>query len=238
MFAKIKELIKKGKDYIYENRAYIILAVVAAFLIAVAYEYYSEYFDVVKNPKKIKEVILSYGQYSVLAFLVLQVLQVVAFFIPGELVQIAGGYIYGAFLGGLLTLLGITIGSAVVYGIARAYGKPFIKMIISKRHLNFFEKVLKLGSVNYIVLLLYLIPGIPKDVLAYICGISDITFKNFILYSTLGRIPGIFISTYFGSRIYTGNKMILIIIAVLMTILFIIGVFKGERIIKGLVKKE
>jgi uncharacterized membrane protein YdjX (TVP38/TMEM64 family) len=83
-----------------------------------------------------------------------------------------------------------------------------------------------------------LIPGIPKDVLAYICGISDITFKNFMLYSTLGRIPGIFISTYFGSRMYAGHKGILIAIAVIMSILFVIGVFKGEKIVKSLVKKE
>lgn len=234
---KIKDYIRKAGRFIYHKRAYIILAMVAVFLIAAAYEYYSQYFEVLKNPKEIKRVILSYGRYSELAFLALQIIQVVAFFIPGELVQIAGGYIYGAFLGGLLTLLGITLGSAIVYGIARAYGKPFIKLIISKKHLNFFEKILKLGSINYIVFLLYLIPGIPKDVLAYVCGISEISFKNFILYSTLGRIPGIFISAYFGSKIYSGNKIILIIIAVLMTVLFIVGVFKGEKIIKGLVKK-
>lgn len=238
MLSKIKDYLSKGKNYIYEKRAYIILAIVAAFLIAVAYEYYSQYFEVLKNPKKIKKVILSYGEYSVFAFLGLQIIQVVAFFVPGELVQIAGGYIYGAFLGGFLTVLGITLGSAIVYGIARAYGKPFIKTIISNRHLDYFEKVLKLGSVNYIVFLLYLIPGIPKDVLAYICGVSEITFKNFVLYSTLGRIPGIFISTYFGSRIYTGNKGILMAIAGLMTILFVVGVLKGEKIVKGLVKKE
>jgi uncharacterized membrane protein YdjX (TVP38/TMEM64 family) len=231
-------MLKKGLQLLYKNRGYLILGMIGVFIIFIAYEYYGQYFQELKNPKKIKSIILSYGEYSLLAFLVMQIIQVVAFFIPGEVMQIAGGYIYGAFVGGLLTLLGITLGSAIVYGLSRQYGKPLIRKIISDKQLKFFDKLLRLGSVNYIVFLLYLIPGIPKDVLAYICGISDITFKNFMLYSTLGRIPGIFISTYFGSRMYVGHKGILIAIAVIMSILFVIGVFKGEKIVKSLVKKE
>lgn len=231
-------MLKKGLKLLYENRGYLILILIALFIVFIGYEYYGQHFNELRNPKKIKSIILSYGDYSVLAFLALQIIQVVAFFIPGEFMQIAGGYIYGAFIGGLLTLLGITMGSAIVYGLARQYGKPLIRRIISDKKLNFFDKLLKLGSVNHIVLILYLIPGIPKDVLAYICGISDITFKNFMIYSTLGRIPGIFISTFFGARMYSGHKGILIVIAVAMSILFVIGVFKGEKIVKLLVKKE
>lgn len=238
MLKKLRSIVQKGFSLLYKNRAYFVLILIAVFIVFTAYEYFGQYFNQFRNPKKIKSIILSYGDYSVFAFLGLQIIQVVAFFIPGEVMQIAGGYIYGAFVGGFLTLLGITMGSAIVYGISRRYGKPLIRRIISEKHLNFFDKLLKLGSVNYIVFLLYLIPGIPKDVLAYICGISDITFKNFLLYSTLGRIPGIFISTFFGSRMYAGHKGMLITIAVVMSILFIIGVFKGDKIVKGLVKKE
>lgn len=237
MLNKIKKAFKNGFNFLYQKRAYIILSIVAIFVIYIGYEYYSRFFDVLKSPKEIKKIILSYGRYSLFAFLGLQMLQVIAFFIPGEVIQIAGGYIYGTLLGGILSLVGITLGSSLVYGIARLYGRPLIKKIISEKQLTFFSKVIKLGSMNYVVFLLYLIPGIPKDVLGYICGISEISFRDFFLYSTLGRIPGIFISTYFGAKIYVGNKIILIVISVVMTILFIFGVFKGEQIIKRLTKK-
>jgi uncharacterized membrane protein YdjX (TVP38/TMEM64 family) len=59
-----------------------------------------------------------------------------------------------------------------------------------------------------------------------------------VIYSTLGRIPGIFISTFFGSNINTEHKGLLIAISVFMSVFFIIGVFKGERIIKTLVNKK
>jgi uncharacterized membrane protein YdjX (TVP38/TMEM64 family) len=191
-----------------------------------------------KDPNKIKHIIMSYGKYSIIAFFALQIIQVVAFFIPGEIVQIAGGYIYGTLGGSIISLAGITTGSIIVFCVSNSYGKPLIDKIVSIRDVKFFKRILNLGHINFVVFLLYLIPGIPKDVLAYICGVSNITFKDFILYSTLGRIPGIFISAYFGAKIDSGNKTILIYIGVIMTLLFIIGVFKGETLVNKIMKHD
>lgn len=233
-----KKFWKVTKDKLSKYKSHIVLGVIFIVLVIVAYEYYYKYFYILKNPHRIKQIIMSYGEYSILAFSILQVLQVIAFFIPGEVVQIAGGYIYGITWGTMLSLLGITIGSIVVYNISRFYGRPLIKKIISEKDLKFFEKVLRMGSTNHIVFLLYLIPGIPKDVLAYICGISSISFKDFVMYSTLGRLPGIFMSAYFGAKLGSENKAILIIIGILATALFVAGVFKGEKIVASMVKDK
>ena len=232
-----KKFLKKTDNKLSEYKSYIVLGVIFIFLIWAAYEYYHKYFLIFKDPVKLKKIIMSYGKYSVLAFFILQIIQVVAFFIPGEIVQIAGGYIYGTLWGSILSLLGISTGSIIVYSISNFYGKPLIKKIISDKDLKFFERILNIGSINFIVFLLYLIPGIPKDVLGYICGISSITFNKFILYSTLGRIPGIFISAYFGAKIGSGNHITLIVIGGLSILLFIIGIFKGEKIIASIVKR-
>ncbi len=95
---------------------------------------------------------------------------------------------------------------------------------------------MNIGGIKLIVFLLYLIPGIPKDALGYICGISDIKFKDFFILSTLGRIPGVLASAYFGANIHTGNKSILIIVGVVSSLVFIIGVLNGEKIIKKIGK--
>ncbi len=112
------------------------------------------------------------------------------------------------------------------------YGRPLVHKIISKKDLKLFDKLLNIGSVKLIVFLLYLIPGVPKDALGYICGISDIKFKDFFILSTLGRIPGVLASAYFGANIHGGNRTILIIVGIISSLLFIIGVFKGEKINK------
>jgi uncharacterized membrane protein YdjX (TVP38/TMEM64 family) len=229
----LKEKIKKK---LIEYKPYIALSVIGLVLLVAAYEYYHRYIYIFRDPDKIRYIITSYGKYGVSVFLLIQILQVIAFFIPGEIVQMSGGYIYGTVFGSILSIIGITVGSIICYGISQIYGKPLVNKMISKRHLKFFDKILRLGSINSVVFLLYLIPGIPKDVLAYICGISDINLKNFIMYSTLGRLPGIVISTYFGSKIYSGNKIELIVIALLMISLFVVGVLKGEKIISKMVR--
>ncbi|MGE5626913.1 MAG: TVP38/TMEM64 family protein [Solirubrobacterales bacterium] len=234
----LDKFINRVKSGISLKKSYAALAAVLVFLCFAAYIYFNKYFYLFNNPNKLKMVITGYGRYSVFVFLGFQIIQVVVFFIPGEIVQIAGGYIFGTFYGSVLSILGITIGSSIIYGISNLFGRPLVKRIISRRHLELFEKILKLGSVNYVVFLLYLIPGIPKDVLGYICGISEMSFRNFIWYSTLGRIPAIVISAYFGAGIIGGKTGNLVFIAIISTALFVFGVFKGEKIISLLVKKD
>lgn len=230
----MKEFYSRFSKY----KSHIMLSLILIFLIFTAHEYYIKYFNVLKDPNEVKNIIMSYGNYSILAYILLQILQVLAFFIPGEIIQIAGGYIYGTIWGSVLSIIGITLGSAMAYGFSSYYGKPLVNKIISKKDLRFFDRILNIGSINIIVFLLYLIPGIPKDALAYICGISSIGFKDFIKYSTIARIPGIVVSAYFGAKINGGNKLLLISIAAISICLFIVGVFKGERIVKGLMKKS
>lgn len=230
--------IDKLRELLDDNKTNIILAIILLIFIYVGYKYYHEYFYILKDPNKVKSIIMSYGKFSFLAFIILQIIQVVFFFIPGEIIQIAGGYIYGTFYGGIISIIGITIGSIIVYGISRAFGKPFVQRIISEKQLKFFDKILRLGQINYIVFLLYLIPGIPKDALAYICGISSVKFNNFVFYSTIGRLPGIFISSYFGYKITSKNIPLLVAIGIVMIILFIIGVIKGEKIIRELSRED
>ena len=230
----LKHVEKNSKYY----KFYFTLFIVFSIFIILAYTYYHEYIYLFTEPAKLKSLVMSYGKYSVLAFISIQILQVVAFFIPGEIIQIAGGYIYGAFWGSLVSIIGIIIGNIIAYGISRRCGRPFVNRIISNKNLTFFQKILDLGSINTIVFILYLIPGIPKDILAYICGISKIRFKNFIICSLLGRLPAIVLSAYFGAEIYSGNKIIIVSIVVIAVFLFIVGIFKGEKILMKFLKNK
>ena len=104
--------------------------------------------------------------------------------------------------------------------------------------MNFVQKILEAGSKKNIIFLLYLLPGLPKDVFGYICGVSDVSLKDFMIYSSLGRVPGIFVSAYFGSKIFEGNLPLLVLIAVTMSLLFIVGVLKGDKIIRDIMNNK
>lgn len=241
IFIGFKRLLK-------EYKTQIIITLFAVLFIAAVYVYYRKYFFLIRDPKQLKELIMSYGEYSILVLIAIQIVQVIIFFIPGGFVQIAGGYIYGTLLATVISVIGTVIGSIIIFMAARGLGKPFIERIVSKKDMKFFNRILHLGHDEpedhrrknrslAVIFLLYLIPGIPKDVLGYVCGITDINLRDFIFYSTVARIPGVVISSYFGAEMFTGSKIVLIIIAVVMSVIFILGMVNGEKIIKIITKK-
>ena len=221
-----------------------ILYIFIGILAIAAYFYIYRNYGIFKNPEEVRNFVLSYGHYSSLVYVALQVIQIVLFFIPGEIIQIAGGYIFGTFIGAALSVTGIIIGSSLTYLISHSLGRKFVHKILSKNNIWILEKLEALGEeekdrkkLKGAVLFLYLIPGIPKDILGYVCGISQINFRSFVIYSTLGRLPALIISLYFGEKLNLDNLPVLIVIAVIMTLLFLIGIFYGRRIIHDITKK-
>lgn len=221
-------------DKINKYKGYILLGTLIIIGGFIGYEYFLKYADLFKNQENIKEVILSYGRHSVLVFILIQILQVVVFFIPGEVIQIAGGYIFGSLLGTIISSIGILIGSAIGYFIARYLARDAVRKIIEKRNLKHFRNILTKGSNKIVILIVYLIPGIPKDILVYLCGLSDVNFWDFLLYSSIGRFPGIVISALFGYSIGDRNYIILGTVAIISVIFFLIGILKGNKILQYL----
>ncbi len=134
-----------------------------------------------------------------LVFIGIQALQVVIFIIPGEVPQVAGGYLFGFLDGILLSVAGIAIGSTVGFFLARILGIPFVRSVFKPQQIEKTEKLISSPRSTLAFFLLFLIPGIPKDILCYIAGLSSMKYWVFILISTLGRLPGIIGSVLMGN---------------------------------------
>ena len=138
-------------------------------------------------------------------FLLIQILQVVISFIPGEPVEVIGGVIYGAF-GGLLTcMLGCLIGSMIVYFLSLKIGKSFIKLFVKEKDFNEVKFLKNEKRVEELVFIFYFIPGTPKDIITYLAPYTKIKPLKFFLISTFARIPSIITSTWAGSSISKNN---------------------------------
>ena len=81
------------------------------------------------------------------------------------------------------------------------------------------------------VLLIYLIPGVPKDLCAYAAGVSDMKLRPFLLVSTIGRSPGMLGSLLFGHFFGKGNYKAIAILAVITVILIIVFIAKRKSIV-------
>jgi uncharacterized membrane protein YdjX (TVP38/TMEM64 family) len=164
------------------------------------------------------------------AFVLLQILQVVVFVLPGEIVQIAGGFAFGFGKGILLTLAGISIGSMFNYLVGRVLGRPFVEALFPAEKLAGIEGVLRDGKSLAGYFLLFVIPGIPKDALCYVGGMSRFPPVLFLLASMAGRLPGIAGSSFMGSSAYGGNLGLSIAVFAVSALCFGLGLLFRDRI--------
>jgi len=185
-----------------------------------------------RKPEELMGLLNSYGWKGVLVFIGIQMLQVVVAFIPGELVQIAGGYIYGAWLGTLYSLIGIVAGSVIVFSIARLLGYPLVRLLVPASYLEKFSFIINSKKSEAAMFLLFLIPGIPKDVVTYIAGVTPVKPLTFFTIITIGRFPALLASSFIGSNTQKGNYGIAIILSVAALILFIAGLLLKDKIIE------
>jgi uncharacterized membrane protein YdjX (TVP38/TMEM64 family) len=150
------------------------------------------------NKKRMAQYLNSLGPWSVVVFILLQVAQVVAAPIPGEVTGFLGGYLFGKFFGVVLSTIGLTLGSYLAFVLARTFGRPLIEKFIPKSTIQRFDYLLH-HKAAFLVFLLFLIPGFPKDWLCYILGLGHLTTTEFLVIGGTGRLFGTILLTLGGS---------------------------------------
>lgn len=149
---------------------------------------------------RLKNFLDSLGPLSFFGFILLQSLQVIAAPIPGEVTGFLGGFLYGPVLGLFLSTVGLTIGSYMNFWLSKTFGRPFVERFVSKQTIERYDYLLHHKGA-FLVFLLFLIPGTPKDILCYILGLGHLSVKEFLLISTVGRFGGTILLTLGGSYI-------------------------------------
>ena len=150
--------------------------------------FYFDLFRFFSDRHQLEQFIKSYP-YDELIFILIQIVQVVAAPIPGEITGFIGGFLYGPFWGTIYSTIGLTIGSWLAFMLARFFGEPLLEKVVKKELFQKFDDFMEHTGL-LVSFLLFLIPGIPKDSLCYIMGVSRIPAITFIIISTIGRFFG------------------------------------------------
>lgn len=141
------------------------------------------------------------GWRGPLLLIAVQFVQVILFAIPGEITQVAAGYVFGAWLGFLYSFVGILIGSGTAFLVGRMLGRPLSEKLLGEEALKKLDRAVDSGRGRTAVFLLFLLPGAPKDAMSYGAGVSGMPFLEFLLISNLGRTPALLFSTLFGAQL-------------------------------------
>lgn len=196
-----------------------------AILIVVPLVLYLLYKDTLFNKAYLSNRLDDFKGFAFIPLILLQIIQIVICIIPGQPIQFASSYLYGVLGGFLISLVGAFIGTVITYYLAKFLGNDALHVIFGEEKVKSYVRKLNSSRAYVIIFLLYLIPGIPKDVTSYIAGISNIRLRPFIFLSILGRSPGVLESLLFGTflahRNYFGIAMLIIASIIILLICYI-----------------
>ncbi len=154
---------------------------------------------------------------GVVIMILLIAVQVVIALIPGELLELAAGYAFGAWMGTVVCIVGILLGSAVAILLARRFGRAFVEALYPREKLDALPILRDPKKRNAMTFLLFLIPGTPKDLFTYVIGLTNMSIPLYIALTAVARMPSIIMSTLsggaFGEKRYVQALAIFIIAA-------------------------
>lgn len=165
-----------------------------------------------------------------IAFLGIQVIQVVVAMIPGEPIEILAGILYGPLWGTLTCMLGIFIGSIIVYLLVRKLGMPIVSIFIDPEKFQNLRILQDERRFERIAFLLFFIPGTPKDLLTWAAGLIHIRPLRFFILSTIARLPSILTSTLAGTTLLSGDFSTTVLIFVVTGCISMVGLWVHKKL--------
>ncbi|MBU4258096.1 MAG: VTT domain-containing protein [Proteobacteria bacterium] len=205
----------------------ILLAAVCVFALAgyiysePLFKYITQYYYLLTDKEKIESFITSFGIGAPVAFIIVQILQVLFAPVPGEAGGFIGGYLFGITPGFIYSSIGLTIGSWINFLIGRFLGEHYVRKLIPAKQLNRFDTIIKHQGV-IAVFILFVFPGFPKDALCFFLGFSTIPIKLFIILASIGRMPGTFMLSLQGALLLEQSyEMFALILGICIILIFI-----------------
>jgi uncharacterized membrane protein YdjX (TVP38/TMEM64 family) len=184
--------------------------------------------------KNFKEMIQGYGSWGWAVAFGIQVLQVVVSPIPGEFVEVGMGLCFGWFGGTVLCMLGGALAAWIIMLFVKKLGVRAVELFVPLEKINELKFINNEKKLSTFVFILYMIPGTPKDPLIFFFGLTKIKISNFVVISTIARIPSIVTSTIGGEFLVNKNYLGAILIFAITGAVSVIGLLLYKKILEKL----
>ncbi|MGQ3328043.1 TVP38/TMEM64 family protein [Halorubrum sp. FL23] len=210
------------------RRGILALVAVAVGFFAL-YLFVREYAGFITNAEALRVWLRQFGALAPLVFIVIQALQVIVAPIPGQVVALVAGYLFGPFWGTIYSLTGVLIGSTIAFSLAKRYGRSFVEDVLHEdvvaRFDGFVDTVGVPGLFAFVI-----IPGLPDDAICFLSGLTKWKLPTFIAVISVGRLPAYVFTVYAGGRIADGRLLSGLAIIALVVVASIVGYYKQETV--------
>ena len=203
----------------------LILAILAVIFICILGYYIGRpLVQFVSEPQKFQIWVKEKGFLGVLAFMGMNILQVLLAVIPGGPFEIGAGYAFGVVKGSLICDIAMTIASVIIFLFVKKFGLRFVELFVSKEKIESVKFLKRSKRSESIIFLLFLVPGTPKDLLSYLVGLTDMKLSHWIFICGVGRLPAIFLSALSGSALSSARYHLAIILIAAIIMLYVVGI--------------
>lgn len=192
----------------------------------------------VQEPERFRAWVDEQGILAPIAFLGMLILQIVVAVIPGEPLEIAAGYAFGAVEGTLLCLIGAFAGRVAVFLLVRRFGTRAVEVFFPLDKLNDLKFLQNKQRLTLWVFFLFFLPGTPKDLLCYIVGLTNLPLRSWLLISAIAPFPSIITSTIGGDALGMGNYSFALLAFVITIIISSLGLLAYRVICRTRERKE
>ena len=184
------------------------------------------------DPAKFRAWVDGFGVWGRLVFVGMVFLQVLVALIPGEPIELMAGYMFGAVEGTLLAMVGILLGSLVIFLLVRKLGVKMVQVFFKDkeiRRLAFLKDPKKSMVLTFVIMT---IPGTPKDLLSYFVGLTPVKLWQGLLIVLVARIPSLVTSTVSGAAAGQENYVLAGIVFAVTVLLSIGGLIYYRHLCK------
>jgi uncharacterized membrane protein YdjX (TVP38/TMEM64 family) len=160
------------------------------------------WYGLIKDPEQARTLLRGWGPIGApMAFISIQILQVIFAPFPGEASGFVGGYVFGTLPGFVYSSIGLTTGSLINFVLARILGRRYVRKWVPAHYLSRFDSLAKRqGSIVFF--LFFVVPGFPKDYLCIFLGLTNLSARVFILMAAVGRMPGTLMLSLQGAQVF------------------------------------
>jgi uncharacterized membrane protein YdjX (TVP38/TMEM64 family) len=185
------------------------------------------------QPKYLYHLMSACGPYAAAAFVLIQALQVVIAPVPGEVTGFVGGLFFGVLPGTFLSTIGLVLGSLLAFFLARQFGLRLVRKIVKQEFIDRFNRYMA-GRGFILIFILFLVPGMPKDSLCYLLGLTGMGYVDFILLNAIARLPGTVMLTLQGHAVHNEKYLSFVILFLVSALLLGVLYFARKKILAHL----
>lgn len=221
-----------------EKTRQLLLWVLAAFILAasVLALYRTGFFEATATRQGLESYIERFAPWSHLAFFAIQMASVVLAPVPSNITAAAGAVLFGLWPAFLLTWGAVAAGSVLVFALARILGQRYVSRLVSRKVSDRYLEVIRKKR-DVFLLLAFLFPFFPDDVLCILAGLTDISFRRFAALVLIARPWGLLVACGVGSSVLDIPLWGLALLGVLGIGLFLLAMKYGDRIEAAILEK-